>query len=140
MHHDDDPEFSVPLLRIDTSRVKVILDATIQRDGSLVLDGQDLGPLVHEMWGDGDYEYWLTIRPPHLDHVGRALLQERYPAEAERQAWLARHGAAPTDALRLPLLLTLLQELFEAGRFSSDSDFRAWLGERGIPTEFSSYA
>ncbi len=140
MHHDDDPEFSVPLLRIDTSRVKVILDATIQRDGSLVLDGQDLGPLVHEMWDDGDYEYWLTVQAADLDRVGAALLEERYPQPADRRAWLAERGATDRDGLAPRRVLTLLQELFEAGRFSSDSDFRAWLTERGISTEFSSYA
>lgn len=34
------------------------LDATVERDGSLSLSGQDLGPTVSY---DGEYEYWYAV-------------------------------------------------------------------------------
>jgi len=40
----------------------VILNfAKISEKGDLVIDGCDSGELAKEMFGDWDYEYWLTI-------------------------------------------------------------------------------
>ena len=30
---------------------------TLEPDGTLMLDAQDMGPLVKEVWGDSDYEF-----------------------------------------------------------------------------------
>ena len=30
-------------------------------DGTLSINGQDMGPMVEQFWGDDDYEYWLFI-------------------------------------------------------------------------------
>ena len=30
-------------------------------DGTLSINGQDMGPLVEQFWGDDDYEYFLSI-------------------------------------------------------------------------------
>jgi len=35
--------------------------AKISEKGDLVIDGCDAGELAKEMFGDCDYEYWLTI-------------------------------------------------------------------------------
>ena len=37
------------------------LFAKISEKGDLVIDGCDAGGLAKEMFGDWDYEYWLTI-------------------------------------------------------------------------------
>jgi hypothetical protein len=36
------------------------------RDGDLVLEGQDFGPITAVMSPDGEYEYWITVRAEHL--------------------------------------------------------------------------
>jgi len=36
---------------------------TLEADGSLQIDTQDMGPLVEEVWGDSDYEFWRRIPP-----------------------------------------------------------------------------
>ena len=30
-------------------------------DGTLSINGQDMGPMVEQFWGDDDYEYFLSI-------------------------------------------------------------------------------
>ena len=35
--------------------------ANFNNDGALSIDGQDMGPLVEQFWGDDDYEYFLSI-------------------------------------------------------------------------------
>ena len=51
------------------------LDAEINESGDLVFSGQDMGPIVEQIFGDSDYEYWLTIRSKDKDSVLLALLE-----------------------------------------------------------------
>ncbi len=37
--------------------------------GVLTFTGQDLGPLVEEVWGDLDYEYWYTLDKEAADQL-----------------------------------------------------------------------
>jgi hypothetical protein len=47
-------------------------------DGDLVLEGQDIGSLPQQCFGDSDYEYWVTVRSAERDrlqlHLVAALL------------------------------------------------------------------
>jgi len=57
-----------------TSRVSV----EIKEDGSLCLEGQDMGPVVEQFFGDSDYEYWLYIEAKDKDRVLLALIEKMY--------------------------------------------------------------
>ncbi|HSJ36021.1 MAG TPA: hypothetical protein VLB85_13300 [Acidimicrobiia bacterium] len=117
-------EESVTLLLIKTPRLSVTLTAHIDPSGRLVLSGHDLGPTVAEFWPDDEYEYWLKVEATHLAAINSGLWEE-----------LERDGVPPTDTS----VLELLKESFEASLFDNDSEFRAWLNDRQIPSEFSSW-
>jgi len=55
----------------------------ITEKGGLQLDAQDMGKLVEEIWGDSDYEFWVTIPPEGLAKLARALVKKLY-ASRER--------------------------------------------------------
>jgi 6-pyruvoyl-tetrahydropterin synthase len=90
----------ITLIDSKSERVSVNLTAKILENGDLILEGQDLGNLVKETFGDSDYEYVLKIKAEFKD----------------------------------TMLLNLIKE-----RFANDSDFRAWLDEKGILSEFWSF-
>ena len=48
---------------------KSYLDAVIRENGDLVLEGCDNGQAVKSMWGDWDYEYWVTVKSEDKDSV-----------------------------------------------------------------------
>ncbi len=129
----------VPLVRFDSAELRVRLDAAIDGEGNLVLEGYDHGSRVEELLGDSDYEYWLKVQAWHLGHVFDELLADLFPEPAEREAWLGRAGVERTRERPSEALLLLVQEAFSNGRFTSDSEFRSWLDDRRIASEFSSW-
>lgn len=64
------------------------LDAKIDDEGNLVLEGYDIGDTVKEYWGDSDYEYWLTVSQEYKDTVLLSLIQERFGNSSEFMTWL----------------------------------------------------
>jgi len=58
--------------------ISVFIDARITSTGDLLFSGQDLGKQLVELFGDSEYEYFLTIRAPHKDQVLLALLEKFY--------------------------------------------------------------
>lgn len=52
--------------------------ASIAADGGLIVAGCDGGPVVREVWGDGDYEYALTVPAAEKDRLLLALLAHHY--------------------------------------------------------------
>jgi hypothetical protein len=51
---------------------------TLEPDGTLMLDAQDMGPLVQQVWGDSDYEFWRRVRPEAAGKLAFALLKKIY--------------------------------------------------------------
>ena len=51
---------------------------TLEADGTLMLDAQDMGPLVKEVWGDSDYEFWCRIPPHAAGKLAYVLLKKLY--------------------------------------------------------------
>lgn len=51
---------------------------TLEADGTLMLDAQDMGALVKEVWGDSDYEFWCRIPPEGAAKLAYVLLRELY--------------------------------------------------------------
>lgn len=50
----------------------------LEPDGTLMVDAQDMGPLVQEMWGDSDYEFWCRIPPEGAAKLAYILLRKLY--------------------------------------------------------------
>jgi hypothetical protein len=65
--------------RGETSR---FIDASINKDGDLVVSGQDVGKAPREFWGDADYEFWVHVRSEHKDDVLLALMEKLYGGSA----------------------------------------------------------
>jgi hypothetical protein len=51
---------------------------TLEADGVLQVDAQDMGPLVKEVWGDSDYEFWCRIPPEAVGKLAYALIRKHY--------------------------------------------------------------
>jgi hypothetical protein len=51
---------------------------SVNADGSIKLDAQDMGTLVKEMWGDSDYEFWIDVPASALSKLVFSLLREKY--------------------------------------------------------------
>jgi hypothetical protein len=62
---------------------------SVNADGSVRLDAQDMGKAVQKVWGDDDYEFWVDVPANALRKLVFALLSEKY---------LGRSGAV--DELR----------------------------------------
>ena len=49
-------------------------EAYFEQNGDLILYTQDIGEIFRRVWGDSDYEYWVTVKAEHKDEVLLALL------------------------------------------------------------------
>jgi hypothetical protein len=86
-----------------------LLWAFLDADGSLHVDGQDLGPGTRSVSDDGEYEWFSTVRAPHVPHLVQLL-----------------GGDAGID------VLVLLEERFTG---KGSYDLERVLRESGIPVE-----
>jgi hypothetical protein len=77
------------------------LEASRDAAGDLHLDGQDLGPGTGAVSGDGEYEWFQTIRAAH---VGALLVALGHPSDADVLEVLAR-TATGAGSYRLEALL-----------------------------------
>ena len=85
------------------------LDAYLDGEGNLHVDGQDLGPATSIVSGDGEYEWFQTIKARHLPQLVQAL------------------GGEPSQDI-----LGLLEERFTG---KGSYDFERILRGSGIPVE-----
>lgn len=79
------------------------LDATIDKAGRLVIEGQDVGAGVERQFGEGyrEYEWRWTVKPDDIPAAVAALGGE--PDEsplAVAARWIAEHGTDPGSAIR----------------------------------------
>ncbi len=72
------------------------VDLMLKDDGTIVLEGQDMGPTVEEVWGDTDYEYWVRVAPPSLPKLAFELLREKFAGRLDAvqafRDWCLAHG------------------------------------------------
>jgi hypothetical protein len=54
---------------------------TLEDDGAIKMDAQDMGPIVEEIWGDSDYEFWVHIAPAALPKLAFELLREKFAGQ-----------------------------------------------------------
>lgn len=71
------------------------IDMRIQDNGDLLFSGQDTGDAPMEIFGDLDYEYWLTVPAAAKDCLLLAVLEKHYGGD--------------------PMLISTLRELMESG-------------------------
>ena len=72
------------------------VNLSINADGSVRLEAQDMGTRVEEIWGDSDYEFWVDVPATALCKLVFALLREKYAgrdkAVDELTAFCKREG------------------------------------------------
>ena len=56
------------------SSIRAVFDA----NGNLKIDGQDMGPLVEQFFGDDDFEYYLTIPKEELKNFTLEVLKKTF--------------------------------------------------------------
>lgn len=61
--------------RDETSR---FTHAEIDEKGKLTVYTQDIGKMAEEVWGDTDYEFWVTVSAKHKDQLLLALIEKLY--------------------------------------------------------------
>ena len=54
------------------------IHARIEDNGDLRFSGQDIGEAPEEIFGDSDYEYWLTVPAAEKDRLLMALIEKHY--------------------------------------------------------------
>ncbi len=56
----------------------IYIDVQIKENGDLLFSGQDIGEAPEEIFGDLDYEYWLTVPADAKDKLLLALIEKHY--------------------------------------------------------------
>jgi hypothetical protein len=56
---------------------------SVNADGSVCLDAQDMGAQVEAVWGDSDYEFWVDVPATALGKLAFALLREKYAGRSK---------------------------------------------------------
>jgi hypothetical protein len=51
---------------------------TLEPSGTIMVDTQDMGPLVQQVFGDSDYEFWIRVPPEAVGRLAFALLKKLY--------------------------------------------------------------
>ena len=60
----------------------IYIDVSINENGDLLFSGQDIGSAPEEIFGDLDYEYWLTVPAVEKDKLLLALIEKHYAGDA----------------------------------------------------------
>ena len=76
----NDSELRVQLVE-QRGKTSIFISAYIDKDGDLVISGQDLGEFPEKYWGDSDYEYWLNVSAEYKDRILLALLESLYKGD-----------------------------------------------------------
>ena len=69
---------------------------SVNADGSVRVDAQDMGTVVENVWGESDYEFWVDVPATALPKLVFALLREKYAGRSgavdELRAFCKREG------------------------------------------------
>ena len=60
----------------------IYINVRINENGDLLFSGQDIGNAPEEIFGDIDYEYWLTVPASEKDRLLLALIEKHYAGDA----------------------------------------------------------
>lgn len=80
---------------------KTDVTLTLKPEGSLELFYYDIGSASRKMWGDSDYERWITIPPEALPQLAFRLIAEKYDGRfdsvSDLQKFCEQHSVAHTE-------------------------------------------
>lgn len=107
------------------------IDALIKPNGDLEISGQDIGELPRTLFGDEEYEYWLTVPASQVPQVMDAL---NSPAKKRGKTL---PGSATDSGQEDQNLLNLLANAYPDNSFTI-MDFRQVLEKLGIDSRFTS--
>lgn len=69
---------------------------TLEDDGAIKMDAQDMGPTVTQVWGDDDYEFWVHVAPTAVAKLAFELLREKFAGQLRAvdafREWCKAHG------------------------------------------------
>jgi hypothetical protein len=69
---------------------------TLEDDGAIKIDAQDIGPNVTRIWGDDDYEFCVRVAPAALPTLAFELLREKFAGQLGAvdafRDWCKTHG------------------------------------------------
>jgi hypothetical protein len=68
---------AVEIYRQDGENFRSIM-VTLEPNGTVMMDTQDMGPAVQQVFGDSDYEFWVRIPPEAVGRLAFALLKKLY--------------------------------------------------------------
>jgi hypothetical protein len=80
--------FRINLFSFKATNIFINVDAFFAED-SLVIEGQDIGKTVEDVWGEVDYEYSITVGPKEVKRL-RSLFNIKDTAKDEFLRELAR--------------------------------------------------
>lgn len=56
----------------------VHIEVCVENNGDVRFSGQDIGQAPAKIFGDSDYEYWLTVPEKEKDRLLLALIEKHY--------------------------------------------------------------
>ena len=69
---------------------------SLEDDGAIRMDAQDIGPAVGEFWGEDEYEFWVRVAPAALPKLVFELLREKFAGQTGAvdafRDWCKAHG------------------------------------------------
>ena len=69
---------------------------TLEDDGTIKMDAQDIGPTVTQIWDADDYEFWVYVPPASLPKLAFELLREKFMGQLGAvdafRDWCTAHG------------------------------------------------
>ena len=101
------------------------IDASInEENGDFIIEGQDFGPSVKEIFGDSDYEYWLTVPVAYKADLLKCLRR------------IAGEMGQPDESAD-EFLVRLVKQQF--GAVDAVNRMKELCEEQGIPCKYFSY-
>jgi hypothetical protein len=55
----------------------------LEDDGAIRMDAQDIGPIVTQIWGDDDYEFWVRVPSALVSKLAFELLREKFAGQLD---------------------------------------------------------
>ena len=107
-----DPQvFSLSLFEETRPEISISVTIAIRSDGSLEVAGKDYGPLVNELQGKMDYEYFLLVSPGSKNELKEKLQTEGYSVETDNALlrWFQQHYSKNAAFSEIVSLLEKMQ-------------------------------